>query len=131
MYLEEARSDHTLIIFFIVIHSLAYLIIHRVDITPKLLLCLIAYLVHLGLNVQGFERRLRELVLNQHAYKQVCVETKLIKVELLFVIKYLFSDRDENVLEELDEFFVVLDSLALAISIDKGNHFVEVLHDLL
>lgn len=61
----------------------------------------------------------------------MCVETKLIKVELLFIIKYLFSDRDENVLEELDEFFVVLDSLALAISIDKGNHFVKVLHDLL
>ena len=61
----------------------------------------------------------------------MCVETKLIKVELLFIIKYLFSDRDENVLEELDEFFVVLDSLALAISIDKGHHFVKVLHDLL
>lgn len=61
----------------------------------------------------------------------MCVETKLIKVELLFIIKYLFSDRDENVLEELDEFFVVLYSLVLAISIDKGNHFVKVLHDLL
>lgn len=58
------------------------------------------------------------------------IETKLFNVELLLVIDYLLSDGDENILEELDEFFVIFDGLAFAVSVDKSHHLIEVLHDL-
>lgn len=54
----------------------------------------------------------------------MCIEAEFFEVELLLVIDYLFSNRDKNVLEELDEFFVVLDGLALAVSVDKNNHLI-------
>lgn len=54
----------------------------------------------------------------------MCIETELFNVELLLVIDYLLSDGDENVLEELDEFFVVFDGLAFAVSVDKSYHLI-------
>lgn len=52
------------------------------------------------------------------------IETKLFEIEFLLVIDYLLSDGNKNVLELLDEFLVVLDSLTLAVSIDKHNNLI-------